>query len=137
MLAQGIPYNAGEYMLWPTGTAFRVALYDSDADLDYRSVTNYTTTNEIVGSGYVAGGEATTFVGPTQTGTIWHGSFADVMWSGTDFTTRAALIYRDTAPYYVVAVLDFGTDKIASGDFTLTMPANTSSDAIFRINMAL
>lgn len=137
MLAQGIPYNVGQYLLWTNGTAFKVALYDSNADFDYRSVTNYTTTNEVSGSGYTAGGKATTFVGPTQTGTIWHGTFTDVTWTGTDFTTRAGLIYRDASPYYVVAVLDFGSDKVASGTFTLTMPDNTSSDAPFRFNMAL
>ena len=52
-----------------SGHTFKIALYTSAATLD-ASTTNYSTTNEVVGTGYTAGGIALTNVDPTSSGTI-------------------------------------------------------------------
>lgn len=117
-----------------TGSAFKIALYDSSATLD-ASTTAYTTTNEVTGTGYTAGGQALTNVTPTSTGTTAFIDFADVTWSASTITARGALIYNSTAPGNpAVAVLDFGTDKVSTaGDFTVIFPTADASNAIVRI----
>jgi hypothetical protein len=48
-------------------------------------------------------------------------------------TVRGALIYNATKDSKAVAVLDFGADKTAATQFTVTMPANTSTSALIRL----
>lgn len=120
-----------------TGTTqvFKIALYTSSATLD-ATTTAYTTSNEVVGTGYTAGGNTLTVSQvPTSTGTTAWLDFADSTWSSATITARGALIYLDngtTNP--AVCVLDFGSDKTSTnGDFTIIFPAADSSNAIIRI----
>ena len=120
-----------------TGTSqvFKIALYTSSATIS-ASTTAYTTSNEVVGTGYTAGGATLTISQvPTSTGTTAFLSFADVTWSTATITARGALIYLangTTNPS--VAVLDFGADKTSTaGNFTIQMPAADASNAIIRI----
>ena len=46
------------------GNTFKIALYTSSATLD-SSTTAYTTSNEVVGTGYTAGGNTLTNISPT------------------------------------------------------------------------
>jgi hypothetical protein len=71
-------------------------------------------------------------------------SFEDAVFTGVTLTTRGALIYN-AAPSAednngnpltnpAVCVLDFGEDKVVTGnDLTITFPTNASSTAIIRI----
>lgn len=120
-----------------TGTSqtFKIALYTSSATLG-ASTTAYTTSNEVVGTGYSAGGQALTISQvPTSSGTTAFIDFADVTWSTATITARGALIYLangTTNP--AVAVLDFGGDKTSTaGNFTIQFPAADASNAILRI----
>lgn len=120
-----------------TGTTqvFKIALYTSSASLD-ATTTAYTTSNEVVGTGYTAGGNTLTVSQvPTSTGTTAWLDFADSTWSSATITARGALIYLangTTNP--AVCVLDFGSDKTSTnGDFTIIFPAADSSNAIIRI----
>lgn len=120
-----------------TGTSqvFKIALYTASATLD-ATTTAYTTSNEVVGTGYTAGGNTLTVSQvPTSTGTTAWLDFADSTWSSATITARGALIYLangTTNP--AVCVLDFGGDKTSTnGDFTIIFPAADSSNAIIRI----
>lgn len=120
-----------------TGTTqvFKIALYTSSASLD-ATTTAYTTSNEVVGTGYTAGGNTLTVSQvPTSTGTTAWLDFADSTWSSATITARGALIYLangTTNP--AVCVLDFGSDKTSTnGAFTIIFPAADSSNAILRI----
>lgn len=120
-----------------TGTTqvFKIALYTSSASLD-ATTTAYTTSNEVVGTGYTAGGNTLTVSQvPTSTSTTAWLDFADSTWSSATITARGALIYLangTTNP--AVCVLDFGSDKTSTnGDFTIIFPAADSSNAIIRI----
>lgn len=117
-----------------TGDTFKIALYTSSATLD-ASTTAYSATNEVSGTGYVAGGETLTTVSPTSSGTTAFIDFADVTWSASTITARGALIYNSTAAGNpAVAVLDFGADKTSTaGDFTVIFPTADASNAIVRI----
>jgi hypothetical protein len=121
------------------GNSFKIALYTSSATLD-ATTTAYTSSNEIAGTGYTAGGTVLTNVDPTSTSTTaWLDFNPDPVWTTATITNaRGALIYNDTITTPVadasVLVLDFGSDKSSSaGDFTVVMPTANSTSAIIRI----
>lgn len=116
-----------------TGDVFKIALYTSSANLD-STTTVYTTTNEVSGTGYTAGGNTLTNVTPTSSGTTAFTDFADTTWSTATITARGALIYNSTESNKAVAVLDFGSDKTSTaGNFTIVFPTADSANAIIRI----
>ena len=116
-----------------TGDAFKLALYTSSATLD-ASTTAYTTSNEVTGTGYTAGGGALTNVTPTSSGTTAFTDFADLTFSTATITARGCLIYNSTDSDKAVAVLDFGGDKTStSGTFTIQFPTADASNAILRL----
>lgn len=117
-----------------TSYVYKIALYTAFANLD-SSTTAYSTTNEITGTGYAAGGEVLTVVPPSSNDTAqtaWV-SFLPAIWNSASFTTRGALIYNSTTGA-AVAVLNFGSDKTATNTFTVTFPTATASDAIIRFS---
>ena len=123
----------------PGGHTFKLALYTSAATLN-AATTDYTTTNEVVGTGYTAGGLTLTNVEPTSSGTIGFTDFVDVQWTSATFTARGGLIYNTTtggggSTTDAVMVLDFGTDKsVSAGTFTVNFPVAASTSAIIRVN---
>ena len=115
------------------GDTFKVALYTSSASLD-ASTTAYTTSNEVSGTGYSAGGATLTNVTPTTSGTTAYVDFADVTFSSSTITARGCLIYNSSDSNKAVAVFDFGSDQASSSsNFTITFPTASASDAIVRI----
>jgi hypothetical protein len=134
-LPQGI-HNFG-----PTSPdTFKIALYTAAADLGY-ATTAYTTSGEVTGTGYTAGGNTLTIsTSPTSgnnslnipTAFI---NFSNTSWTGATFTARAALIYNVTEGNKSVAVLDFGSDKTVSNDtFQIIFPTADANSAIVRIS---
>ena len=118
-----------------TAQTFKVALFTSSATLD-ATTTAYSTTNEVVGTNYVAGGNTLTIsANPASSGTTAFLDFADTTWSTATITARGALIYlEDGVTDPAIAVLDFGSDKTSTaGDFTIVFPAADASNAIIRI----
>jgi hypothetical protein len=117
-----------------TGTTqvYRIALYTANAELNAATLV-YTTLNEVVGTGYVAGGEILTPIVPASSGSTAYVSFNNAIWLASSFLCRGALIYNDTTNA-AVAVLDFGSDKTASGTFTVTFPTATATTAVIRIS---
>jgi hypothetical protein len=110
----------------------KIALYTSAANLG-PATTEYTTSGEVVGAGYTAGGEIMTGVTVSLSGTTAYVDFDDTVWSSAAFTTRCALIYNASKSNKAIAVLDFGSDKTTTTTFTVQMPANTASSALIRI----
>ena len=119
-------YQAVHNMLTDT---LKIALYTAAADLN-ADTTVYSTTNEVTGTGYVAGGVTLTGVTISSSGYTAYVDFADVVFSAS-VTARCALIYNVTQGNKSIAVLDFGSDK-TSTNFTITMPANTATAALIR-----
>jgi hypothetical protein len=109
-----------------------IALYTSAANLD-ASTTEYGSSGEVVGSGYIAGGKVLTGVTVLLSGTTAYVDFADTTWDPASFTARGALIYNVSKSNKAIAVLDFGSDKTATTTFTVQIPANTASSALIRI----
>ena len=121
-----------------TGHSFKLAMYTNSASFT-AATTDYTTSNEVSGTGYTAGGGALTNVTPTTSGTTAFTDFADLTFSTATITARGAIIYNTTTgggtgTTESVVILDFGSDKTSTaGDFTIQFPKASASDAIIRI----
>ena len=119
---------------------FKIALYTANANLD-QSTTVYTTSDEVVGTGYTAGGNTLVIsTSPTSDSnasgtTTAYVSFSNTSWTSASFTARGALIYNATQSNKSVAVLDFGSDKVVSNNtFQVVFPTASATSAIVRIN---
>jgi hypothetical protein len=119
---------------------FKVALYTAAANIG-PTTTVYTTSNEVTGTGYTAGGNTLAIsVSPTS-GNNTSGiptafvSFNNSSWANATFTARGALVYNSTQGNKSVAVLDFGADKTVTNDtFQIIFPTATANSAIVRIS---
>ena len=98
----------------------KIALYSSGATLDH-TTTSYSSTNEVSGSGYIAGGASLTAT-LSSSGNTAYMDFSDVSWSAS-LTARGALIYNSSKANRSIMVLDFGTDKVSTTTFSIAFPA--------------
>jgi hypothetical protein len=130
---------------------FKVAMFTNSSSID-ADTTGYTTSNEVSGTAYTAGGEAlaSVTIGLADNSSSVPTAFvdaADTTWStSTISSARGALIYNSTlssagtgsttnhAADPSVAVINFGGDKSSSaGDFTIQWPTNDANSALIRI----
>lgn len=119
---------------------FKVALFTAAANIG-PTTTVYSTTGEVTGTGYTAGGNTLTIsVSPTSGNNsssvpTAYVSFNNTSWTNATFTARGALIYNSTQGNKSVAVLDFGSDKTVSNDtFQIIFPTPDANSAIVRIS---
>ena len=111
----------------------KIALFTSRASLG-ASTTAYSTSNEISGTGYSAGGVALSSKVVTTSSTTAYFDADDPTWTGASFTARGALIYNSTNSDKAIAVLDFGGDfTVSGGTFKIVFPA-AGANAIIRID---
>ena len=111
----------------------KIALFTSSASLG-ATTTAYSTSNEVSGSGYSAGGVTLANKVVTTTGTTAYFDADDPTWTSASFTARGALIYNSTNSDKAIAVLDFGGDfTVSSGTFKIVFPA-AGANAIIRID---
>jgi hypothetical protein len=109
-----------------------IALYTGNASLN-EGTTVYSTTNEITGTGYTAGGELLTGATVNTFDTTVYVSFNNISWPASTFAARCALIYNASKGNRSVAVLDFGSVKTVNNQtFTITFPPNTADSAVIR-----
>lgn len=106
-----------------------MALYNANADLN-EDTTVYSSTHEVSGTGYVAGGVQMTGITISSSGYTAYVNFANTVFNAS-VTARCALIYNASKGNKAIAVLDFGSDKTSS-NFTVTMPQNTATTALIR-----
>ncbi len=115
------------------GDTIKIALFTSSASLS-AATTAYSTSNEVSGSGYSAGGETLTNQLVSTTGTTAFFDADDPTWTSASFTARGALIYNSTNSNKAIAVLDFGGDfTVSAGTFKIVFPA-AGANAIIRVD---
>ena len=121
--------------------SFKAALYLTSATYD-AATTAYSSTGEVSGTGYTAGGVAVTMATvPTATnssataGVAFVTPSASITYTTVTLTTAfdAVLLYNSTQSNKAVSVHTFGSQTITAGTFTLTMPSNTTSTALLRL----
>jgi len=115
----------------------KLALYTGSATLTPQT-TVYTTTEEVVATGYAAGGVTLTGVTiqiqanvPNTQPAVVYVSFDNAVFSAA-LTARGALIYNASQSDKSIAVISFGADKTSATTFTVQMPPNTATDALIR-----
>lgn len=113
-----------------TTDVIKIALYTASADLN-ETTTVYSTTNEVVATGYTAGGSQLTPITVNTSGYTAYVGFPNIAWTGA-ITARCALIYNSSKGNKSVAVLDFGSDKTSTTTFTVTMPTNGATTSLIR-----
>ena len=122
--------------------SFKKSIMDGSIDLDTDTIkvalvtSSYTVsqdnhdffndiTNEVVGTGYTAGGATLANKAVTQDNTDDEGVFdADnVTWASSTITARGAVVYKSTGTAStspLICFFDFSTDKTSTaGDFTI------------------
>lgn len=113
----------------------KMALYTASADLS-QATTVYTpigSTGEVSNiNGYLTGGIPLAGVQVVLSGTTAYVTFDNPVWTNASFVCRGALIYNETKDNRAIAVLDFGSDKTASGTFTIQLPTPTATTALLR-----
>ncbi len=124
-----------------TGNSFKAALYLASATVN-ASTTAYSSTGEVTGTNYSAGGvSVTNGTSPLSTnssataGVAYWTPTASITYTNVTLSTAfdAVLIYNSSASNKAVSVHTFGSQTVTAGTFTLTMPSNTTSTALLRL----
>ena len=125
----------------PTTDTLKAALYLTTATVN-AATTAYSASNEVSGTGYVAGGvTVTNATAPNSTnttataGVAFFTPSASITYTTVTLTTAfdAVLIYNSTQSNKAISVHTFGSQTVTAGTFTLTMPSNTTSTALIRL----
>jgi hypothetical protein len=103
---------------------YRIALYDSGAELDGRTEF-YSLAGEVSGAGYQRGGKEITGWRVRMEGDEAVIAFDDVVWEGS-ISAAGAMIYNDSyRGLPAVATLSFGgTVTSTNGEFRVSLPAD-------------
>jgi hypothetical protein len=124
-----------------TADTFKAALYLTSATVN-ASTTAYSSSGEVTGTNYVAGGVTVTNAtapiatnSSTTAGVAYWTPSASITYTTVTLSTAfdAVLIYNSTQSNKAVSVHTFGSQTITAGTFTLTMPSNTTSTALLRL----
>ena len=131
-------HNFGTAPVRASGAAdtFKAALYLASATVN-ATTTAYSSTGEVTGTNYTAGGVVVTNATPPATSgtTAYWTPSASIVYTNVTLTTAfdAVLIYNSTQSNKAVSVHTFGSQTVTAGTFTLTMPTNDASNGLIRI----
>lgn len=119
--------------LMPVGNVYKAALYTNSANLD-KSVTTYSPVNEVVGTGYTAGGKMLSGYALSMDGDVAILDFADPSWSDATISAAGMVIYDSTNGNKIRAVYSFGqVVSSTNGTFTVILPPPAAATALIRI----
>jgi len=127
-----------------TPDTFKAALYTTTASPAINAATTaYSATGEVSGTNYTAGGVTiTNATNPTSTNSsstagvgYWTPS-ASIVYTNVTLSTAfdTMLMYNSSQSNAAVAAYTFGSQTITAGNFTLTMPSNTTTTALVRLS---
>lgn len=112
---------------------FKIALYQDGSNIGPGTEV-YTTSGEVTGTGYSAGGQALTVASIQSSQGVSYVDFSDVSWPGANFTARGALIYNSSKSNRSVLIMDFGVPRLfSSTSNTVVFPVPDRDNAILRI----
>ena len=115
---------------------FKAALYLATASLG-AGTTAYSSTGEVTGTNYTAGGVTVTNATPPATSgtTAYWTPSASITYTNVTLSTAfdAVLIYNSSQSDKAVSVHTFGSQTITAGTFTLLMPTNAAGTALLNI----
>ncbi len=109
---------------------YKIALFDSNAGLS-ATTTAYSTSGEVEGTGYTAGGETLSGFTTGLSGSTAYLTFSDPSWANSTITARGCMIYNSSKSNKAVAVFNFGQNvSSVNGTFTVDFPGAGGSSLI-------
>lgn len=116
---------------------FKAALFLASATIN-KSTTAYSTTGEVSGTNYTAGGVTVTNANAPANAsdiTYWTPS-ASFAWTTVTLSTAfdCCLLYNSTQSNKAVAAFTFSSQTVTAGNFTLTMPTNDQTTGLLRLS---
>jgi hypothetical protein len=119
-----------------TKDTFKAALFLVSATIN-KSTTTYSTTGEVTGTNYTAGGVTVNNANaPANASDVsyWTPS-ASFAWTTVTLSTAfdCVLLYNSTQGDKAVGAFTFGSQTVTAGNFTLTMPTNDQTTGLLRI----
>lgn len=114
----------------------KAALFLASATIN-KSTTAYSTTGEVTGTNYTAGGVTVTNATPpanTSDVSYWTPS-ASLAWTTVTLATAfdCVLLYNSTQSNKAIAAYTFGSQTVTAGNFTLSMPTNDQTTGLLRL----
>lgn len=100
------------------------------------ATTNYSNlgSDEVVGVGYTAGGQALDSATISLSGSTAFVDFADEVILSATVSADGCLLYNASKTNKAIAVISFGSTKTSTnGDFTIQFPTADATNAIIRI----
>ena len=128
-------FGTGVIRAATTADSFKAALFLASATIN-AATTAYSTTGEVTGTNYTAGGVAVAFTAPSTSGTTaFTTPNASITYTNVTLSTAfdCVLIYNTTQSSKAVSVHTFGSQTVTAGTFTLTMPTNDASTGLIRL----
>ena len=102
----------------------KVALFTSFAAMTPATTTAYSTTNEVTGTGYTAGGVTCTGNAVQLNTNTAAFTVSSVSWPSSTITANYALVYNASKSNKAIAIIDFGgTFTDTNGTFSIPMPS--------------
>ncbi len=117
-----------------TKDVLKAALFFATATIN-KSTTAYSTTGEVTGTNYSAGGvTVANATEPALDGDTAHWTpSANFTWSNVTLTAfDCVLLYNSTQSNKSIACFTFGSQSVNAGNFTLTMPTNDGTTGLLR-----
>jgi hypothetical protein len=132
--SQLLAFTQGTQDFRAAGDTFKCALYYATATLN-TGTTAYTTSGEVVGTGYTAGGVTLTSVDPVVSNNKAIIDFVDATFTTVTLVDVAgALIYNSSQSDAAVVVLKFASLISATAQtITIVFPGATSTTALIRL----
>jgi hypothetical protein len=119
-----------------TKDTFKAALFLASATIN-ASTTAYSTTGEVSGTNYTAGGVTVTNANaPANASNTTYWTPSDTFsWPNVTLSTAfdCCLLYNSTQGNKAVAVFTFSSQTVTAGNFTLTMPTNDQTTGLLRL----
>ena len=116
-------------------SGLKLALYLATATIT-GATTVYTTTGEVTGAGYTAGGATVnSSTAPAATGNVTYFTpAASITWTNVSIGPfDVGMLYDTNASNQNLGVFAFGgSQSVVNADFTLNMPTNNSTSALVR-----
>lgn len=120
------------------GDVYKLSLYGPSANLDPSTLTAYTATGEVTGTGYTAGGIVLTGFTPGNASGVGWIDWADPVWSNATITAYGGVIYNSSKSGAALEILEFTAQNSGNpisstnGNFTVQFPPPGATTGLLR-----
>ena len=112
------------------GDTYKIALYNAAAANLNKNTTAYSSTGEVAGVGYTAGGKELSGRTVALSGDLAYLDFDDPVWASATITADSASIYNASKGNKVLGNFTFTQASSTNGNFTVQIPPPGSTSAI-------